>query len=50
MKDIRTNTLPICASVSNLSSNCLEAKVYALIPTVTPQDPQTPHNAIELHI
>ena len=35
MKDIRTHTLPICASVSNLSSNCVESKAYPLIPTVT---------------
>jgi hypothetical protein len=49
MKDIRTHTLPICASVSNLSSNCVESKVYALIPTVTPRAPQTPQNATELH-
>jgi hypothetical protein len=50
MKDIRTHTLPICAIVSNLSSNCLESKAYALIPTVTPRDPQTPRNTTELHI
>jgi hypothetical protein len=42
MKDIRTHTLPICASVSNLSLNCIEYKSYALIPTVTTRDPQTP--------
>jgi hypothetical protein len=49
MKDIRTYTLPICASVSNLSSNCVESKDYHLIPTVTPRDPQTARNATELH-
>jgi hypothetical protein len=42
MKDIRTHTLPICANVSNLSSNYLESKAYAMIPIVTPRDPQTP--------
>jgi hypothetical protein len=36
--------------VSNLSSNCQESKAYALIPTVTPRDPQTPQNATKLHI
>jgi hypothetical protein len=50
MKDIRTHTLSICASVSNLYLNFLESKAYALIPTVTPQDPQTPQNATKLHI
>jgi hypothetical protein len=50
MKDIRTHTLSICASVSNLPLYRLESKAYALIPTVTPRDPQTPHNATELHI
>jgi hypothetical protein len=49
MKDIQTHTLPICASVSNLSSNCVESKAYPLIPIVTPRDPQTPRNATELH-
>jgi hypothetical protein len=49
MKDIRTHTLPICASVSNLSSNCVESKAYSLIPIVTPRDPQTSRNATELH-
>jgi hypothetical protein len=49
MKGIRTHSLPICASVSNLSSNCVESKAYPLIPTVTPRDPQTPRNDTELH-
>jgi hypothetical protein len=49
MKDICTDTLPICACVSIYSSACLESITYALILTVTRWDPQKPRDVTNPH-